>query len=223
MDEEARRESQARLKQTRNALNGFLAGAARAEFSSGDSLQGYTKDAALALRICLLAVYLMHPYELHCGIGTGEIYVLDDDTNASDGPAYHDALESLERSKREAREVAAHFGIHTDGVLNALLLASQLLKKANTDRQNLYVALVCLLILSHGDGEIMKLCLANAGFPGDQSFEIDDIAAEKRNLAELTARLAKTTRQNSYDMLKKSNALSIAEMCDTCVSFLSTT
>lgn len=222
MDEDARRESQARLKNVKNVVNAFAN--ARVAFSSGDSLQGYFSDAALALRICLLIVYLMDPIAVHCGIGTGEIYVIDEEegTNASDGPAYHDALRSLERSKNETREIAAHFGIGADALIETALESARLLRNANTGRQNMFATLASLACLSDGDRRIVELGIQSAGLYGAACPDGDVRLDERQHLAHFIARATNTSIQNGYDMIRKSNALFIAGTYRTCLHFLTT-
>lgn len=222
MSGDVRRESQARLKEAKNAVNKFLAGSARLEFSSGDSLQGHTDNAALALRICLLVVFLMHPYEMHCGIGAGEIYVLDDEsTNASDGPAYHDAVKSLAQSKDEARELVVHTGSNLDEMINCLLSSVQMIRGNNTEKQNLYVAFLAVASLSKRDAELMTA--ARFLFDGDVP-PPDLTAGDGKDLKNYTVQyfhhLFGTTAQNVYAMLKKSNAEFIAGAYLTCIRYL---
>lgn len=222
MDGDARRESQARLKRAKNAVNRFLAGTARLEFSSGDSLQGHTDDAALALRICLLVVFLMHPYEMHCGIGMGEIYVLDEEgTNASDGPAYHDAVNALGQSKKQARELVVHAGSNVDALINCLLSSVQMIRGNNTEKQNLYVAFLVIASLSRLDAEMMA---AVRFLFGEDVLPPDLTAGDEKDLKNFTVQyfhhLFGTTAQNVYAMLKKSNAEFIAEAYHTCIRYL---
>lgn len=199
MDAGVRRLAQARLKEAKNAVNALFS-EVRVAFSSGDSLQGYTQDAALALRICLLIVFLMKPYEIHCGIGTGAIYVLDEEgTNASDGPAYHDALSSLERSKGEGRALAAHFGGPGDELINRLMASVQIIMERNTKKQNAYVNLMCVNLLSHPEADMKGL---------------------RKRAIEHFQEATNTSIQNVYSMLHKSKAEFIAEACHTCVRYL---
>jgi hypothetical protein len=222
MSADARRESQARLKEAKNAVNRLLKGTARLEFSSGDSVQGYADDAACALRVCLLVVFLMQPYEMHCGIGAGEIYVLDDEgTNASDGPAYHDALKSLERSKKEAREIAVHTESNLDELINCLLSSVQRIRESNTEKQNLYVAFLVLASLSEFDADLMRAARFLSDGGGTQpDFPAGDASDLKNFTVQTFRHFYGTTAQNVYATLKKSNAEFIAEAYNTCIRYL---
>lgn len=220
MGEEERRSCQARLKEAKNAVNRYAAGRARAEFSSGDSLQGYTDDPALALRVCLLILFLMYPVPVHCGVGCGEIYVFDSEegTNANDGPAYHDALAAIERSKREGREIVARFGASADGLIDRLLASAEVIRDRNTAMQNQYAALYCLMHLSESDNTIL-----DAGLPGYDYVKYDMFSpkGDDETLIEYISRVFGTSAKNAYNMLKKSRAAFLCGIYGSCLEYLS--
>ncbi|NLG25408.1 MAG: hypothetical protein GX558_08625 [Clostridiales bacterium] len=214
MDPPARQQCQRRLKAAKDLVNDlFRASDLSIEFSSGDSLQGFTADGALALRAGLLLACLAHPARLHCGIGRGELYVIDrlEGTNASDGPAFHDAARALEQSKARPADVVAHLGGDAEGLIAMLLDAAQALRLRNTERQNWYAAALCALELSGRDAGVIAHLGAQSEAPGENP---------PKNDAALLARIAGTSVQNVRQALRRSCAREIYGCYAACLDYL---
>lgn len=218
MDADTRRKYQLKLKNTKNTINNYIKNRdMKIEFSSGDSLQGFTKDPVLAFTVCILIEYIMHPIKIHAGIGNGEIYVMDntEGSNANDGPAYHSAASSLEISKKTSRELVVSFESSMDDFLNQILALIERIKIRNTEKQNFYLSLFCYLQLFDFNYEIINKIIGD-----HEVHNLDSLNANVQNHASYISKAFETTLQNTYDMLKKSDAQIVCESYFICINYL---
>lgn len=137
MTAEARMQAQLRLRDCINALDPVFAPYLqyKLEFSGGDGVEGVFCTAAAAYLYCRLFMLLVYPVSVRCGLGLGTIDVCIDNekTNAQDGTAFHRARRCLEAGRKESdHSVLFCADNEQDIIVNALLLCASLLHSQHT-------------------------------------------------------------------------------------------
>lgn len=116
-------------------------------FSAGDSMQGLFYHAQDAYLFYLLLEAIVHPLEIRCGIGMGELTVdlREFDSNVQDGPAYYRSKEAIEFAKEKGYSIVIHTRQADDLYLNELLHTIRRLEQDLTQKRRQIALLIDLL------------------------------------------------------------------------------
>jgi len=222
MSADARNICQIRLKEAKNLINSLLFDDdLKLVFNSGDSVQGFSRDAQVVFKAGVLLQHLMHPNKMHIGIGSGDLHVIDqtEGSNACDGPAYHEALKSIETSKYQSLDFVVRFPDDADGLINSLLHAIQLVKSDKTEKQNTFAAISCLLDVSNYNEQVCGF-IAKYYASNQNADDFVLMAQSTRNTAEILGMLEATSKQNIRNILNKSKAREINYFYLSCLKYL---
>lgn len=120
---------------------------AKLEFSAGDSVQGIFARAEDALSCCLMIKAMLYPFEIRCGIGTGEVIGLELSslTNRLDGEAYHNASRALRLCKAENTGVLFVSGTPYDLLINQYFENAWLLEARQNRKRKVIANTIFLL------------------------------------------------------------------------------
>ncbi len=226
MDKDTRVRCQNMLNTAKQIINSmFHKDGLELVFASGDSIQGFSTNASIVFKACIIAQYIMFPVEIHAGIGSGELYINwsnePEGSNSCDGPAYHSAKKCIIKSRDEVLDCVIDFStslISIDVLFNTILKTIQSIKESNTTLQNSYLAAYVLLVFT----DQAPLAIQNIStYKANKNIEVVEIQNVRDILPpQLLTKLFDVTIQNVRTVLKRSFALEISDLYQACLSYL---